>query len=54
MTDDQKEDEESELGMNERQRQVLERGGDIEISEDTGKRVADALDEAEEDGDADD
>lgn len=54
MSDDEVDDEEAELEMNERQRQVLERGGDIEISEDTEELVADALDETEEDGDADD
>ncbi|QLH83022.1 hypothetical protein [Halosimplex pelagicum] len=54
MTDEEKDDEESELEMNERQRQVLECGGDIEVSEDTEELVADAPDETDEDGDADD
>lgn len=54
MSDDEVDDEEAELEMNEPQCQVLERGADIEISEDTEELVADALDETEEDGDADD
>lgn len=48
VSDDEVDDKESELEMNERQCRVLERGGDIMVSEDTEELVADALDETEE------
>lgn len=43
-------DEESELEMSERQRQVLERGGDLEVSDDVQERVDEVLDEDDDTG----
>lgn len=47
------EEDDSELQMSERQEQVLARSGDLEVGEDTKRRVAEALDEDKEVDDAD-
>lgn len=47
------EEDDCDLEMSERQEQVLDRGGDLDISEDTKRRVAETLDEDKEVDDAD-